>query len=192
MASLDTETPWQRSGDTVGLLRLANRTPYTIRKLGAEDETAFCNLLLGLDDASRLSRFSCAISDDAIARHVRQALHEAVWLAGLFVGNELCGAVELYEAWPSNDVEAAFAVGNGWRRRGIATALLHAALGWARQSHHTKLHMIFARCNWPMRRLASKAEPTFDMSLDELIASVAIGDQWTNFSTPPAKRFQMT
>jgi GNAT superfamily N-acetyltransferase len=187
-ASLDTETRWQISGDAADLSRpQAIRVPHTIRELGAQDEIAIRDLLLGLDEVSRVSRFSGVISDDAIARHVRQALREADWLAGLFVGNELCGVVELYHAWEPNDLEAAFTVACGWRRRGFGTALLFAAVQWARQARRTRLHLIFLRSNWPMRRLASKAEPMLDLTLDELVASVIIGDGWTNVAAPAAK-----
>jgi GNAT superfamily N-acetyltransferase len=175
VASFDPHAFRQISGETATLLRTPPRIPHIVRTLGAEDERAFRALLLGLDDACRLSRFCGITSDEGIARHTRQALSETAWLAGLFVDDELCGVVELYEASDPGDLEAAFAVASRWRRLGFGTALLFAALEWARHSRRATLHMIFSRTNWPMRRLASKAEPTFDLTLDELIASVVIG-----------------
>jgi GNAT superfamily N-acetyltransferase len=175
VASFDPHAFRLISGETAVPLRTPPRIPHTVRTLGAEDETAFRDLLLGLDNACRVSRFSGVISDEGIARHTRQALRETAWLGGLFVDNELCGVVELYETRDPGDLEAAFAVASRWRRLGLGTALLFAALEWARHSRRATLHMIFSRTNWPMRRLASKAEPTFDLTLDELIASVVIG-----------------
>jgi hypothetical protein len=42
-------------------------------------------------------------------------------------------------------------------------------------SHRSRLRMMFSRNDWPMRRVASKAEPQLDLYMDELIASVTIG-----------------
>ena len=89
-------------------------------------------------------------------------------------------------SWPTNCVgfssstsaqivEAAFAVASAWRRQGVGTALLNAAIGWARMSDRSCLRMMFSRHNWPMRRLASKAKPQLDLDMEELIASVTVG-----------------
>ena len=143
--------------------------------LSSEHRTAFRDLLLGLDAPSRLSQFACPLSDDGILRHTDFAVREAAWIAGLFVANELCGVVELYECRDAQDVEAAFAVASAWRRQGVGTALLHAAIGWARRSHRSRLRMMFSRHYWPMRRLASKAKAQLDLDMEELIACVMIG-----------------
>lgn len=166
------------------------RDEFALRALGPADQIAVCELLLGLDDTSRVKRFNSVISDDGVVCHARRALHEAAWIAGLFAGGELCGVVELYETCEPGVVEASFAVASRWRRRGVGTALLFAALAWAHETHRIRLHMIFERCNWPMRRLASKAEPTLDMALDELVASVAIGNGSTNLANSPARHAQ--
>ena len=144
--------------------------------LSLEHRIAFRDLLLGLDAPSRLSRFACPLSDDGILQHMNYATREAVWIAGLFAANELCGVVELYECQEPEDIEAAFAVAGVWRRKGIGTALLFAAIGWARTSHRSRLRMMFSRHNWPMRRLASKAEPQLDLDMEELVASVMVGE----------------
>jgi len=158
-----------------------------LRALGPADEIAFRNLLLGLDEASRISRFSFHIGDDAIVRHARHAMREAVFIAGVFEDGELCGAVELYESCEPGDVEAAFAVARRWRRQGIGTALLFAALEWAQRSHCTRLQMAFTRGNWPMRRLAGKAEPSLHLGLDKLTASVATGSASSGVKLSRAK-----
>jgi GNAT superfamily N-acetyltransferase len=146
-----------------------------IVSLSLEHRTAFRELLLGLDASSRSRRFACFLSDDGILRHTDYAVREAAWIAGLFVAKELCGVVELYECRDPQDIEAAFAVASAWRRQGVGTALLFAAIGWARMSHRSRLRMMFSRNDWPMRRVASKAEPQLDLYMDELIASVTIG-----------------
>jgi GNAT superfamily N-acetyltransferase len=145
-----------------------------IVSLSREHRTAYRDLLLGLDAPARLSRFACPLSDDGILKHADYAVREAAWIAGLFVTSELCGVVELYECRDPQDLEAAFAVANIWRRQGVGTALLFAAIGWARRSHRSCLRMMFSRHNWPMRRLAGKAEPRLDLDMEEFIASVMI------------------
>ncbi len=146
-----------------------------IVSLSPEHRTAYGDLLLGLDAPARLSRFACPLGDDGIVRHADYAMRQAAWIAGLFVASELCGVVELYECQDPQDIEAAFAVASVWRRQGVGTALLFAAIGWARTSHRSRLRMMFSRHNWPMRRLAGKAEPQLDLDMEEFIASVIVG-----------------
>ena len=146
-----------------------------IVSLSPEHRTAYCDLLLGLDAPARLSRFACPLNDDGILKHADYAAREAAWIAGLFVAGEPCGVVELYECRDPQDVEAAFAVANIWRRKGVGTALLFAAIRWTRRSHRSCLRMMFSRHNWPMRRLAGKAEPQLDLDMEEFIASVIVG-----------------
>src|SRR5882757_10083078 len=70
VASLGTETPWQAPGEPAPLLRTGlPENLGTIEPLGTEHEIAFSDLLLGLDEASRISRFACVLSDDGIVRH---------------------------------------------------------------------------------------------------------------------------
>jgi GNAT superfamily N-acetyltransferase len=151
------------------------RDDPALSALGAADEIALRNLLLGLDEASRISRFCYLVDDNAIARHARHAVREAAFIAGVCIEGELCGAVEVYEACEPGEIEAVFAVTRRRRRQGIGTALLFTAIEWARRSHCTKLQMSFTRGNWPMRRLAAKAEPSLHLGLDKLTATVAVG-----------------
>jgi GNAT superfamily N-acetyltransferase len=178
VALLDSRTAWQISAEGSAFPRAGlPRPPCTIMSLRPEHEVTFRDLLLGLDLTSRVSRFSGALGDKGILRHVRQASREAAWIAGLFVNDELCGVAELYESLDPRDVEAAFAVASRWRRMGFGTALLFAAIDWARRTGRVRLRMIFARNNWAMRRLASKAAPQLELELDELIANVIVGDR---------------
>ena len=178
MALLDIQTFWQITGERAACLRAGPpELPCTIMTLEPGHQAAFRDLLLDLDLASRVSRFAGAVADHGIIRHVRQASREAAWIGGLFLKGELCGVVELYESLDPRDVEAAFVVASRWRRMGFGTALLFAAIDWARQTGRLRLRMVFARNNWAMRRLASKAEPQLELELDELIANVTVGDR---------------
>ncbi|WP_426424320.1 GNAT family N-acetyltransferase [Bradyrhizobium genosp. A] len=185
MASLNPNVLGQVSGETAPLLRADFPLyPYQLRELGAADQIALRDLLLGLDEASRISRFSGVLGDHVIVQHAQYAVTEAAWIAGAFVGNELCGTVELYEARDPLEIEAAFAVAGAWRRQGIGTALLLAALQWAQRSRRARLQMVFSRRNWAMRRLVGKAGASLDLALDEFVASVAVCD-WRPFSAAP-------
>ena len=146
----------------------------SIMPLGPQHEADLARLLLSLDEASRMSRFACAASDAALIAHSQRALTTSTWIAGLYADNHLRGVVEVYDLRPPGLVEAAFLVERDWRRRGFGTALLHAALQWAGEAERIVLRMVFSRCNWPMRKLASKAEARLDLSFDEIAADVAI------------------
>jgi hypothetical protein len=76
VASFDPSVFRQISGETAVPLRTPPRFPHTVRTLGAEDGSAFRALLLGLDDASRVSRFCGVISDGGIARDAFPNLKE--------------------------------------------------------------------------------------------------------------------
>jgi GNAT superfamily N-acetyltransferase len=147
-----------------------------IKRLGPQHETDLLALLLDLDQPCRVSRFSCAASDHFLIGHSQRALSSAVWIAGAFVDDTLRGVVEAYDVG-AGAVEAAFLVERDWRRRGLGTALMQAAIAWAHENDRHALHMMFSRCNWPMRKLASNAQAKLDLSLDEISAHVAIGSR---------------
>ena len=135
----------------------------------------FRNLLLALDEPSRFARFAVTPSDSCLIEHSRAALSTVAWIAGAFVNDELRGVVELYDEPDLKNVEAAFVVAEGFRRRGLGTALLHAAIAWARQSGRQRLRMIFSAHNVAMRRLAQKTGARLDMMLGEMVADIATG-----------------
>jgi len=148
-----------------------------IKRLGPQHETDLLALLLDLDQPCRVSRFSYAASDHFLIQHSRCALSSAAWIAGAFVDDTLRGVVEAYDVDASGAVEAAFLVERDWRRRGLGTALMHAAMQWARENDRRTLCMMFSRCNWPMRKLASNTQARLDLSLDEISAHVAIASR---------------
>jgi len=45
---------------------------------------------------------------------------------------------------------------------------------WATECDRTMLRMLFSRCNWPMRNLASNAQARLDLVSDEVLADIAI------------------
>jgi GNAT superfamily N-acetyltransferase len=116
-----------------------------IKQLGAQHEANFRDLLLNLDEPSRSIRFNGAVNDDCLARHSRCAFSTAVWIAGAFVDEGLHGVVEVYDLGDSRTVEAAFVVEQRWRRRGLGSALLKAAIQWAAETDRIMMRMVFSR-----------------------------------------------
>jgi GNAT superfamily N-acetyltransferase len=147
-----------------------------IKRLGPQHETDLLALFLDLDRPCRVSRFAYAASDHFLIQYSQRALSSATWIAGAFVDETLRGVVEAYDV-AAGAVEAAFLVERDWRRRGLGTALLQAAMQWARENDRPTLRMMFSRSNWPMRKLASNAQARLDLSLDEISAHVAISAQ---------------
>jgi GNAT superfamily N-acetyltransferase len=151
-----------------------------IKQLRARHEADFRELLLNLDKPSRSIRFDGTVSDECLVRHCCCAFSSAAWIAGTFVDDGLRGVVEVYDVGDSRTVEAAFVVEQGWRRRGLGSALLNAAIQWARETDRIMLRMVFSRHNWPMRKLASNAQAQLDLRFGEITADVAIGPPRTS------------
>jgi GNAT superfamily N-acetyltransferase len=145
-----------------------------VSRLRAHHVAEFSQLLLTLDQPSRVYRFGQAASDAALISHASQAVTSSTWIAGAFVERQLRGVVEVYDASAAGFAEAAFVVEQGWRRRGIGFMLLATATRWAAQSNVPMLRMVFSRANWPMRKLADKANARFDVIFDEMTADVCI------------------
>lgn len=93
-----------------------------------------------VDREARLARFSAALTDD------RSALFVAVAAAG---GGEVVGQVGV-ELRPYDVAELGMLVAPGWRGRGVGTALLDAAIGWAREAGAHKVALQV----WPHNRAA--------------------------------------
>jgi GNAT superfamily N-acetyltransferase len=104
-----------------------------IKRLGPQHQTDLLALFLDLEEPCRISRFSYATSDQFLIQHSQRALSGAAWIAGAFVDDTLRGVVEVYDI-DDGAVEAAFLVERGWRGRGLGTALMQAAIAWAREN----------------------------------------------------------
>jgi GNAT superfamily N-acetyltransferase len=147
---------------------------HKVIELGPQHEGELARLLVDLSPESRVSRFNCAASDGFLLRHSQQALKTTAWLAGIVIHQRLRGVVEVYDMNPPGAVEAAFLVDQGWRRRGLGTALLKAAMQWAAERDRVLLRMIFSRGNWQMRGLATNAGARLDLAFDDVVADLPI------------------
>ena len=143
-------------------------------QLGPQHEDELTHLFLNLDHESRVGRFNCVVGDALLLQHSRQALMTTAWLAGIVIHQRLHGVVEVYDMSAGGVVEAAFLVDRAWRRLGLGTALLRAAMQWAAERDRVLLRMVFSRSNWPMRGLASRAGAQLDLAFDEVVADLPI------------------
>jgi GNAT superfamily N-acetyltransferase len=146
-----------------------------IRCLGGQHELELRRLFLSLEPAARCYRFGLAASDAYLTKYAKDALGNATSILGAFPDDRLRGVVEIHGEGPQAFAEAAFVVEPQWRRRGLGWALLRAAIEVASEAQANSLRMIFCRHNWPMRKLASKANGRLDVVLDELSVDVALG-----------------
>jgi GNAT superfamily N-acetyltransferase len=146
-----------------------------VRRLSAGDVPAICRLFQGLDMASRYPRFAGARSDEAMTRHSYFVLAKAVFVLGVYVRDDLRGVLEAHECAVRGGVaEIALVVEREWRRRGLGTAMVSAAMTWGRHHDIDVLRFVFSRHNWPMRQLVVSAGARIDISLDEINAEIDI------------------
>jgi GNAT superfamily N-acetyltransferase len=122
-----------------------------VKRLDSSHQSQLESLLVSLDEASRVARFNSWTSDAQLRSHAEQALSRSPWIGGAFIDEQLRGVVEVHRYGDLGFAEAAFAVEPQWRRRGIGTLLLHAAMDWCRKAGPPMLRMVFCRSNLPMR-----------------------------------------
>ncbi|MHA1536970.1 MAG: GNAT family N-acetyltransferase [Alphaproteobacteria bacterium] len=130
--------------------------PGVIRPLLPEERGTFASLLRRLDGNSRRRRFGIEVDDGFIDSHARRIDWDRAFVLGYFEGGALRGAVEA--AWPAVDwldgaAEIAVQVEAGWRRRGVAGALLTAATRLARARGIAGIFFSALAENEPLRRL---------------------------------------
>jgi GNAT superfamily N-acetyltransferase len=154
-----------------------------IRDVTDECTSDFRNLLLGLDEPSRCSRFGFSASDAVLAKHAGTAIQRASKVIGIYAENSLCGVLEVYPCPNQGPAKIALVVGQNWRRQGLGTALIDSARQWASSQRIDKLRLIFSRANWPMRHLAHKINARLDVLLDELCADIIVGSSKERWNT---------
>jgi GNAT superfamily N-acetyltransferase len=142
---------------------------------------AYVVQVLGPEHQAELMRLAQCLGPPFCAS---KTLATANWSAGAFINQRLRGFVEGRDSGNPNFVEVSLVVEPAWRRRGLGEALLEAAIRWGKASGRSTLRMIFSRHDWPMRKLASKANAQFDMVLDRMWADVTL---YTPFCPNPSQ-----
>lgn len=146
----------------------------TIRKLWVGETDTYRDHLLRLDPDSRHTRFSGAVSDQAIARHAATAAGVDEVVHGFFVDGTLRGAAELRRIGPlfSREAEAAFSIEKPWQSHGVGTALLQRTLLSARNRGIKSLHMHCLAGNRRMQQLARKFEADLSFDFGSVVGEV--------------------
>jgi len=136
-----------------------------IRKLYPTDLAAFREHLLRLDADTRHSRFGMGTSDQFVCDYAERCFALAGVTFGYFEDGMIRGAAELRDmGHDGQDGEAAFSIENGWRGRGLGTALFKRVIRAARNRRMKRLYASCLTHNRAMQALARKfeAELTFD------------------------------
>jgi GNAT superfamily N-acetyltransferase len=161
------------------------------------DRAAYAAHLRRLSPEDRRSRFHADLGDAAVERHAAKALAGPGRVMGWFENGALRGAAEVALSRGGLSAEAAFEVEEAWRGRGVGTALVGAALLWARNRGARRLIVHTTRRNLPMLRAAQAHGAAFEFDLadaegaieahapdlrshlDELLAIHAAWRDWT-------------
>jgi GNAT superfamily N-acetyltransferase len=145
-----------------------------IRKLWPGETDAYRDHLLRLDSDSRHTRFSGAMSDQAIANYAATARGIDMVVHGFFVDGTLRGAAELRQIGPmfSHAAEAAFSIEKPWQSHGVGSALLERTLLSARNRGIKRLHMQCLANNRRMQQLARKFEAELTFEFGSVVGEV--------------------
>ena len=101
------------------------------------------------------------------------------WMAGACVADQLTGFIQVRHTSLEGPVATSVYVDVGWRRQGIGTLLLAAAIDWAASQRANALRLTCERSDWPMRHLARKFGARLDLVLGQLVADVSIDQRST-------------
>ena len=147
---------------------------YRIRKLWPLENGAFRRHLLRLDDETRQFRFGTAVNDNFLDSYADTARRMGTVIYGAFVGSEMYASAELRTLHAVGDemAEAAFVSENAHRHNGLGSALMERIITAAQNRGIHQLHMICARENQAMQRLAEKFGARFHLDHGEALAEI--------------------
>lgn len=107
--------------------------------------------------------------------HALPALPAARWMVGAYVGGEVTGFVQACDGPFDRRVETTLFVHIKWRRQGIGTLLLEAAMDWARLRDARALRLVCARTDWATRHFAEKRGARLDLAFGQIVADIPLG-----------------
>lgn len=159
------------------------QTHYRIRKLWPLETRAFRRHLLRLDEETRQFRFGTAVNDNFLDAYADTVRRIGTVIYGAFIGSEMFASAELRALRAVGDgmAEAAFVCESAHRHNGLGSALMGRIITAAQNRGIDQLHMICARENQAMQRLAEKFGAQFRIDHGEALAEIA-PDQATPLS----------
>jgi GNAT superfamily N-acetyltransferase len=144
-----------------------------LQRLGPCNQGAILNLLRGSGQPS-CPEPQDAITPDALDRASRISSPAAQWMAGAYLADELTSFVQACDSQFDGPVEMTLFVDVKWRRQGLGTLLLEAAMDWASYRNASTLRFVCARTNWPMRHFAEKSGARLDLVLGQIVADIPL------------------
>ena len=115
------------------------------------------------------------------------APRDASWTAGAYFAEQLAGFIQARGSPPDGRTEATLFVGAKWRRQGIGTLLLQAAVDWASCRRISTLRFVCARNDWPMRHFAEKFGARLDLVLGQIVADIPLAERINERQRVPSK-----
>jgi hypothetical protein len=134
----------------------------------------FQRTLFNIDLSSPCNTFEWAVPNSNGIDHSSRPPSPRPQLLGAFVEGQIQGLLEFRRAGVPGHSEVVLVVAPHWRRKGLGWALLRGAMRFGLQTHARSLQMTFPRTNWPMRKIARKANAQLDLILDQIHAVVAL------------------
>lgn len=153
-------------------LGVPNALLSTISCLKFGQSPEFQRTLSNKTSSRNISERTAADSNDIASSN--RTLPDRPRLLGAFVDGQLQGLLEFCRANAPDHSEVALVVAPDRRRKGLAWALLRGAMRLGLQAHPGSIRMVFPRDNWPMRKIACKANAQPDVVLDEIHAIVPL------------------
>jgi len=153
-----------------------NALPFklTISCVNFRQRAEFQRTLFNIDQSSRCNTFKWAVTNSNGIDHSSRPLPDRPRLLGAFVEGQIQGLLEFCGTGVLGHSEVALVVAPYWRRKGLGWALLRGAMRLGLQTHARSIRMIFPRTNWPMRKIARKANAQLDLILDQIYAVIGL------------------
>ena len=152
------------------------RVGPVVQHLGPCNQAAILNLLRGPGQPGCPEPPLEAVTPQEFDSASFMTSAAAQWMAGVYVAEQLTSVVQACEGPLDGPVETTLFVDVKWRRQGLGTLLLKAAMDWASHRQARALRFSCARTNWPMRHFAEKFGARLDLVLGQIVADIPLGE----------------